>query len=214
MKSTVDAIATVFNSAQQQAPAVIVIEHMDVVNTSRDYICSHARQTESGPSLCFFHITSRENLSHDSTSFFLHVAKILELRAAATLISCLDAVQVGRNAVAVLGTAVDPDRVGASLRRAGRFGYTLTMRPPDESSRRELMKVLLSQLTKGAKFDVDDIAKKVAAASAGCSPADLSNICREAVLQSCKRGDAVVDWNDFVASLQCTRPSVLSSVQV
>ena len=163
---------------------------------------------------------------------------MLEIRAAATIIRSLDELATCREGtarVAVIATALDPQRVGPGLRRAGRFdSLLLSLRSPDEKCRRQLLQLLLPPLQIGiaaqdvkhvalhvparelcekSSTDAEMLTRQVATSSAGYSPADLANVCREAVLHARGRDAAVVNWQDFSVAIGATRPSVLASFQ-
>jgi hypothetical protein len=85
-------------------------------------------------------------------------------------------------AVAVLATAGEPGAVAASLRRAGRLDRVLVLRTPAQDGRAEILRLRMTAggvAGAGGAAGREALVQSVAEGSAGYSPADLENLCRE-----------------------------------
>ena len=97
------------------------------------------------------------------------------------------------NDVVVIAATNRPDIMDPALLRPGRFDKSIFIGPPDKESRRSILGIHTRNRPLEDDVDLDAIAEK----TEGCTGADLSAICNEAVMNAVRRliakGDAPTD---------------------
>lgn len=97
------------------------------------------------------------------------------------------------NDVVMIAATNRPDIMDPALLRPGRFDKSIFIGPPDKESRRSILGIHTRNRPLEDDVDLDAIAEK----TEGCTGADLSAICNEAVMNAVRRliakGDAPTD---------------------
>jgi cell division protease FtsH len=101
-------------------------------------------------------------------------------------------------AVVVLAATNRPDVLDPALLRAGRFDRRVTVQPPDQKGRAEILRVH----TRSIPLDDDVDLPALAASTPGMVGADLANLANEAALLAARRGHQKVMMSDFTDSLE------------
>jgi transitional endoplasmic reticulum ATPase len=124
------------------------------------------------------------------------------------MLSEMDGMEAAEGVIVVATTNM-PDLVDPALMRPGRFDKVIYVPPPDEESRREIMKIHLANRFVSKDIDVAVVAKR----TEGFSGADLSNLVTEASTLSLERAletkkPQPVKMEDIEAVLSEIKPSV------
>ncbi len=82
------------------------------------------------------------------------------------------------NDVVVIAATNRPDIIDPALLRPGRFDKAILVGPPDEASRKTILEIQLREKPLAEDVDIETLAKE----TDGCTGADLSAICNEAVM--------------------------------
>ena len=82
------------------------------------------------------------------------------------------------NDVVVIAATNRPDIIDPALLRPGRFDKAILVGPPDEASRKSILEIQLRSKPLADDVDIGALAKE----TEGCTGADLSAICNEAVM--------------------------------
>jgi len=111
--------------------------------------------------------------------------------------------------VVVIAATNRPDMVDYSLLRPGRFDRHILVPPPDEKSRREILKIHLRNVPLSKNVNLSELAKK----TKNFSGADLEALCREASMLALRESlkDKKIDKVDkkhFEEVLKKMRPSI------
>jgi transitional endoplasmic reticulum ATPase len=85
--------------------------------------------------------------------------------------------------VVVLAATNRPDRIDPALLRPGRFDLLIEMQPPDLAARQEILALHTGRMALAGMLDLHALA----AATAGCTGADLAGLCRRAALAALSR---------------------------
>jgi transitional endoplasmic reticulum ATPase len=85
--------------------------------------------------------------------------------------------------VVVLAATNRPDRLDPALLRPGRFDVHIEMPPPDGAARRQILALHTGRMALAAPVDITALA----AATEGCTGADLAGLCRSAALAALAR---------------------------
>src|SRR5215211_3415103 len=104
----------------------------------------------------------------------------------------------GTENVIVLAATNRPEILDPALLRPGRFDRRLTISPPDQAGRRQIMDVHVRGVPLADDVDLDT----VAAATPGMVGADLANLVNEAALQAARRNHTAVHQADFSDALE------------
>jgi cell division protease FtsH len=104
----------------------------------------------------------------------------------------------GTENVIVLGATNRPEILDPALLRPGRFDRRLTISPPDQAGRRQILEVHVRGVPLAADVDLD----AVASATPGMVGAELANLVNEAALQAARRGHTEVHQADFTDALE------------
>jgi cell division protease FtsH len=106
----------------------------------------------------------------------------------------------GTEGVIVLGATNRPEVLDPALLRPGRFDRRLTISPPDQDGRREILAVHVRHVPLADDVDL----RTIAAMTPGMVGADLKNLINESALLAARRGhDRVhlVDFNDALEKI-------------
>ncbi len=114
----------------------------------------------------------------------------------------------GNFGVIVIGITSRPDLLDRSLLRPGRFDLLISVGPPDEKSRKEVL--LKSTSTMPLSLDVD--LHKISSMTKGYSGADLISLCRNAAINAIQKGSSMVCSSDFEYALTVVNPSITPEV--
>ncbi len=104
----------------------------------------------------------------------------------------------GNEGVVVLAATNRPEILDQALLRPGRFDRRVTVSPPDQRGRRQILGVHTRTVPLAAGVDLD----AVAASTPGMVGADLKNLVNEAALLAARRGQSLVTMADFSDSLE------------
>jgi transitional endoplasmic reticulum ATPase len=118
------------------------------------------------------------------------------------LLTSLDGVESLEGVVVVAATN-RPEMIDRALLRSGRFERVLHIPPPDEKSRKEILKIHTRGMPLG-KFDVVSFAKKMV----DYTGADIEAVCREAALIAMRANKKTITKKHFEDAIGRVRPSV------
>jgi len=104
----------------------------------------------------------------------------------------------GDEGVIVMAATNRPEVLDSALLRAGRFDRRITVNPPDQRGRAQILAVHTRSVPLAADVDLD----KVAGDTAGMVGADLANLVNEAALFAARRGELQVGSKDFSDALE------------
>jgi cell division protease FtsH len=104
----------------------------------------------------------------------------------------------GTENVIVLGATNRPEILDPALLRPGRFDRRLTISPPDQAGRRQILDVHVRGVPLAGDVDLD----AVASATPGMVGADLENLVNEAALLAARRDHTQVQQADFTDALE------------
>ena len=110
--------------------------------------------------------------------------------------------------VIVIGITSRPDLLDSSLLRPGRFDLLISVGPPDEKARYEILLRVTS--TMPISTDIDFI--KLAALTKGYSGADLVSLCRFAAINAIQNNFDVIYNSNFENALNIVNPSITVEV--
>jgi cell division protease FtsH len=104
----------------------------------------------------------------------------------------------GTENVIVLGATNRPEILDPALLRPGRFDRRLTISPPDQAGRRQILDVHARGVPLAPDVDLD----AVASATPGMVGAELANLVNEAALTAARRNHTEVHQADFTDALE------------
>jgi len=104
----------------------------------------------------------------------------------------------GNEGVIVLAATNRPEILDAALLRPGRFDRRVTVNPPDQFGREQILRVH----TRSVPLARDVSLAHVAASTPGMVGADLRNLVNEAALLAARRGRRAVGRDDFTDALE------------
>jgi cell division protease FtsH len=104
----------------------------------------------------------------------------------------------GTENVIVLAATNRPEILDQALLRPGRFDRRLTISPPDQAGRRQILEVHVRDVPLAGDVDLD----AVASATPGMVGADLANLINEAALLAARRNHTQVQQADFTDALE------------
>lgn len=104
-----------------------------------------------------------------------------EKRIVAQLLTLMDGLKT-RGQVVVMAATNRPDDIDEALRRPGRFDRELKINPPDETGRKEILRIH----TRGMPLDKDVNFDEIAYKTIGFTGADIEVLCKEAALKAIK----------------------------
>src|SRR5215207_5623167 len=144
-------VRDLFETAKNNAPAIIFIDELDAIGRTR------------GGSLSVGGHDEREQTLNQ-------------------ILTEMDGF-TGTENIIVLGATNRPEILDPALLRPGRFDRRLTISPPDQAGRRQILEVHVRGVTLADDADLD----AVAAATPGMVGAELANLVNEAALQAARR---------------------------
>jgi cell division protease FtsH len=104
----------------------------------------------------------------------------------------------GTENIIVLGATNRPEILDPALLRPGRFDRRLTISPPDQAGRRQILDVHARGVPLAPDIDLD----AVASATPGMVGAELANLVNEAALQAARRNHTQVHQADITDALE------------
>lgn len=142
-----------------------------------------------------------------------------ESRVVATLLTMMDGMD-NSGRIVVVGATNRPNAIDIALRRPGRFDQEIEIGIPDVEARQDILQKQFDKMNK-EKYDLseEDIAL-VATKTHGYVGADLTALCREAVMKAINRGLASgtpqekikLTLNDVFEALSEIRPSAMREI--
>jgi cell division protease FtsH len=159
-------VRDLFETAKNNAPAIIFIDELDAIGRTR------------GGSLSVGGHDEREQTLNQ-------------------ILTEMDGF-TGTENVIVLGATNRPEILDPALLRPGRFDRRLTISPPDQAGRRQILDVHVRGVPLAGDVDVD----AVASATPGMVGADLENLVNEAALLAARRDHTQVQQADFTDALE------------
>jgi cell division protease FtsH len=159
-------VRDLFETAKQNAPAIIFIDELDSIGRAR------------GGSLSVGGHDEREQTLNQ-------------------VLTEMDGF-TGTENVIVLAATNRPEILDPALLRPGRFDRRLTISPPDQAGRRQILEVHVRGVPLAGDVDLD----AVASATPGMVGADLANLVNEAALTAARRHHTEVHQADFSDALE------------
>ena len=104
----------------------------------------------------------------------------------------------GTEGVIVIASTNRPEVLDSALLRPGRFDRRVTVNPPDQTGRRQILEVHTRGMPLGPDVDLDSIASS----TPGMVGADLRNLVNESALTAARRNHDQVLLADFTDSLE------------
>jgi cell division protease FtsH len=104
----------------------------------------------------------------------------------------------GTEGVIVIASTNRPEVLDSALLRPGRFDRRVTVNPPDQTGRRQILEVHTRGMPLGPDVDLDSIASS----TPGMVGADLRNLVNESALTAARRNHTQVLLADFTDSLE------------
>jgi transitional endoplasmic reticulum ATPase len=115
----------------------------------------------------------------------------------------------GSAGVIIIGITNRPDLIDMSLLRPGRLDLIISVGPPDEKARLEILRILTQPMPLSADVGLENVAQ----AAKNFSGADLAALCREAAVNAMQRRIKEVSAIDFGKALRLVRPSITKEVE-
>jgi cell division protease FtsH len=159
-------VRDLFETAKNNAPAIIFIDELDAIGRTR------------GGSLSVGGHDEREQTLNQ-------------------ILTEMDGF-TGTEHVIVLAATNRPEILDPALLRPGRFDRRLTISPPDQAGRRQILDVHVRGVPLADDVDLD----AVASATPGMVGADLANLVNEAALLAARRDHTEVQQADFTDALE------------
>ncbi len=104
----------------------------------------------------------------------------------------------GAEGVVVIAATNRSDVLDSALTRAGRFDRKITVSPPDQVGREQILRVHTRGKPLGPDVDLEQIAKT----TPGMTGADLAHLTNEAAIMAAERGDTHLSARDFAIALE------------
>jgi cell division protease FtsH len=159
-------VRDLFETAKNNAPAIIFIDELDAIGRAR------------GGSLSVGGHDEREQTLNQ-------------------ILTEMDGF-TGTENVIVLGATNRPEILDPALLRPGRFDRRLTISPPDQAGRRQILDVHVRGVPLAPDVDLD----AVASATPGMVGAELANLVNEAALMAARRDHTQLHQADFTDALE------------
>ncbi|KAI5957088.1 AFG2 [Candida jiufengensis] len=142
-----------------------------------------------------------------------------ESRVVATLLTMMDGME-NSGRIVVVGATNRPNSVDIALRRPGRFDQEIEIGIPDVEARQDILQKQFEKMNKEKYELTDEDIASVAAKTHGYVGADLTALCREAVMKAINRGlansipqkDIKVTLEDVNDALTEIRPSAMREI--
>ncbi|XP_034536707.1 spermatogenesis-associated protein 5-like protein 1 [Notolabrus celidotus] len=168
-------------------------------------VFEHARSAaEEGP--CVLFLDELDSLCPRRTSL-----SAPENRLVAQLLTLMDGMNQSDRFL-IVGATNRPDSLDPALRRPGRFDREVIIGAPTLQQRKDILAVLCVRIPVCPSVDMAKLAQR----TAGFVGADLSALCREAVMQAIRENskglaEQTVSLKHFQEALKSVRPSCLRS---
>jgi cell division protease FtsH len=159
-------VRDLFETAKNNAPAIIFIDELDAIGRTR------------GGSLSVGGHDEREQTLNQ-------------------ILTEMDGF-TGTESVIVLGATNRPEILDPALLRPGRFDRRLTISPPDQAGRRQILDVHVRGVPLAPDVDLD----AVAAVTPGMVGAELANLVNEAAILAARRNHTQLHQADFTDALE------------
>ncbi|HEY3766960.1 MAG TPA: ATP-dependent zinc metalloprotease FtsH [Gaiellales bacterium] len=104
----------------------------------------------------------------------------------------------GTEGVIVIASTNRPEILDTALLRPGRFDRRVTVNPPDQTGRKQILEVHTRGMPLAADVDLDSLASS----TPGMVGADLRNLVNEAALTAARRSHEQIELADFTDSLE------------
>ncbi|EIN12273.1 AAA-domain-containing protein [Punctularia strigosozonata HHB-11173 SS5] len=129
-----------------------------------------------------------------------------------SLLTEMDGVQEMGLGVTVVAATNLPDAIDSALMRPGRLDRLIYVGPPDRNGREEILRIRMRNMSVGP--DVLDRLSELAAATDGCSGAELVALCQEAALMTMKENIEApyVPFRAFLAAAQASRRQITPDI--
>ena len=114
----------------------------------------------------------------------------------------------GTSNIVIVGITNRPDLIDNSMLRNGRLDIVLYVKPPDEKSRLEIIKILTDNMPLESNISLNEIA----VSTQNYTGADLASLCREAAVNAMQRDSTKIGSNDFAVALKRVRPSITKEI--
>ena len=121
----------------------------------------------------------------------------------------MDGFSASENIIVIAATNL-AEVLDSALTRAGRFDRTITVSPPDQKGREEILKVH----TRGRPVDATVSLASISRSTPGLTGADLANLVNEASLLAARRGAGTIMTSDFTNALETIQLGVQRSVMM
>jgi len=118
------------------------------------------------------------------------------------LLSSMDGVEAMEGVIVIAATN-RPEMIDPALLRSGRFERVMHIPPPDENSRRKILKIHGRDMPLG-KFDLESLAKNMV----DYTGADIESVCREAALIAMRAERKTVAKKHFEEAIKRVRPTI------
>lgn len=166
-------VRDMFEEAQKKAPAVIFIDEIDAVGRRR------------GAGISTAHDEREQTLNQLLVS-----------------LDGIEKAQGTKSHVVVIGATNRVDILDRALLRPGRFDLRLTIAPPEQEARLEILRIHTQDKRLDTSVDLAALARR----TAGRTGADLESLCNESAMRAVRRsidggGPATVREEDFEAAL-------------
>lgn len=127
-----------------------------------------------------------------------------------TILQKLDSVMSDRHAkLLILVCTNRPDLIEDAALRPGRIGEKIYVPPPDRKARMELFRKFLSDKPVEGGVDYEKLANLTEPNSVGhYSGDDIREICRDALVEACKKGREAITMADLEAAVAKRPPSI------
>jgi transitional endoplasmic reticulum ATPase len=121
----------------------------------------------------------------------------------------LDGLEINRDIVVIAATN-RPDILDPALIRPGRIDRILLVPAPDESGRKQILKIYIKKMPITGDVDVDELNKKLK----GFSGADIETFCREAAMIALRENIRArkVSLDNFKAARETVNPTITPEV--
>ena len=111
--------------------------------------------------------------------------------------------------VVVIGITNRPDMIDNAMLRSGRLDLRIFVPPPDEKGRLSIIEVL----TENMPLSSDVNLKEIAVATQNYSGADLTALCREAVVEAMQSSSNKITSKNFALGMKRVKPSISKEVE-
>lgn len=111
--------------------------------------------------------------------------------------------------IAIIGITNRPDLLDTSLLRAGKLDLMLYIKHPDEKERLEIIKILTDNMPISSDVKLEELS----VSTKNYSGADISALCREAVVHAMQNHATKISNVDFTVGLKTIKPSITKEIE-